>query len=331
MTPISPNGSEGVLAATMGGPAWRPRQRSHAEELGDLWGACGCCSEVGRLRAVLLAWPGEELAQADPPDRYLMLEHVAVPVIQRQFKGIAHAYAESGVEVRVYRPTRRPPPNLIFLRDLFFMTPEGAIIGRMASEQRAGEERFATEALAEVGIPVLATVHGHCCFEGADAIWLEPGCVLLAVGRRTNRAGAELVAGVLRDLGVTTRLTELPEYTQHLVGVVTCLDTKFAAIHGDRATSPLRAILREHGFRLLELPADEELTRRRGMNFVAVGPSAVLMPSGCPGIRRRLEMEGISARCVDVGEYLKAAGGLACLTGILSRDPVAPPGGMQGR
>jgi N-dimethylarginine dimethylaminohydrolase len=277
---------------------------------------------------VLLAWPGEEFAEADPPDRYLMLEHVDVPVIQRQFEGIAQAYAEAGVEVRVYRPTRRPPPNLIFLRDLFFMTPEGAIIGRMASEQRAGEERFATEALAQVGVPILATVHGHGCFEGADAIWLEPRCVLLAIGRRTNRAGAELVASVLRDLGVTTRLTELPKDTQHLVGVVNCLDAGFAAIHADRATSPLRAILREHGYRLLELPADEELTRRRGMNFVAVRPSAVVMPSGCPGIRHRLEMEGISARCVEVGEYLKAAGGLACLTGILSREPVAAPGGM---
>ena len=85
-------------------PAWRPRQRSHAEELGDLWAACGCCSEVGRLRAVLLVWPGEELARADPPDRYLMLEHVAVPVIQRQFEGIAQAYAESGVHSRGGRP-----------------------------------------------------------------------------------------------------------------------------------------------------------------------------------------------------------------------------------
>src|SRR5262245_20382698 len=99
MTPISRNGSETVRAATLGGPGWRPRQRSHAEELGNLWGACGCCSEVGRLRAVLLVWPGEELAQADPPDRYLMLDHVAVPVIQRQLAGIARAYAESGVEV----------------------------------------------------------------------------------------------------------------------------------------------------------------------------------------------------------------------------------------
>jgi N-dimethylarginine dimethylaminohydrolase len=280
---------------------------------------------------VLLVWPGEELARADPPDRYLMLEPVAVPVIQRQFERIAHAYAESGVEVRVYRPTRRTPPNLIFLRDLFFMTPEGAIIGRMASEQRAGEERFAAEALAEVGVPVLATVHGQGCFEGADAIWLDPRCVLLGIGRRTNRAGAEMVASVLRDLGVTTRLTELPDDTQHLVGVVNCLDARFAAIDADRATPTLRAILREHGYRLLELASDEELTRRRGMNFVAVGPSAVLMPSCCPGIDRRLEMEGISARCVDVGEYLKAAGGLACLTGILSRDPVAAPDGMQNR
>ena len=87
-----------------------------------------------------------------------------------------------------------------------------------------------------------------------------------------------------------------------------CRGRRDTTIHAGRATSPLRAILREHGYRLLELPADEELSRRRGMNFVAVGPSAVLMPSGCPGIRRRLEMEGISARCVDAASRASMRG-----------------------
>lgn len=319
MGTIPMNGSEPWLAATLGGPAWQPRRRDHVEELGDLWAACGCRSEVGPLRAVLLSWPGDELAVADA-DRWLMLGPIDVARMQRQAEGIARAYAELGVSVTMYRPARRPPPNLIFLRDLFFMTPEGAIVGRTGSEPRAGEERFATEALAQVGVPILATVHGCGTFEGADAIWLSPDCVLLAAGRRTNEAGRRHVAGVLRDLGIDTRLVELPEQTQHLVGVVNLLDADLAAVDASKITAPLRGILREHGYRLLELPADEELIRRRGMNFVAVGPARVLMPANCPGTRGRLEAEGVTVREVEIGEYLQAAGGLACLTGILARQ-----------
>ena len=217
MAATAPNGSDPTVAGTLGGPAWIPRRRSHAEELGDLWGDCGCCSEVGRLRAVLLAWPGDELLINGDPDRYLMLDRVDVPMIQRQATEIARSYASLGMDVQIFHPSRKPSPNLIFLRDLFFMTPEGAVVGRMASEQRSGEERFATEALAQAGIPVLATIHGLGPFEGADALWLDSRTVVLAVGRAARIApGAAQVAGILRDLDVDTRIVALPAGTQHL-------------------------------------------------------------------------------------------------------------------
>jgi len=322
MPTTRPAGSE-PLPATLGGKDWRPRVRSHAEELGDLWAACGCQSEYGRLRSVLLAWPGEELDVAGPPNQHLLLDRVSIPAIRQQAEEIAAAYTACGVAVHFYRPVRRPPPNLIFMRDLFFMTPEGAVVGRTASEQRAGEERFAAQALATVGIPILATVRGLSLFEGADALWLDPKTVLLAVGQRTNSAGADTVAGVLRDLGIDSRRAELPAGTQHLVGVLNGLDAGLAAVDAGRLTPEFRGILGEHGYRLVECTPGEELVQRRGMNFVAVAPSAVLMPAECPGIRARLEAAGVSVHEVVVSEYLKAAGGLACLTGILARDPVA--------
>ena len=68
-------------------------------------------------------------------------------------------------------------------------------MGRMASEQRSGEERFATEALAQAGIPVLATIHGLGHFEGADVVWMDSRTVVLAVGQRLDCAGAAQVAG----------------------------------------------------------------------------------------------------------------------------------------
>jgi N-dimethylarginine dimethylaminohydrolase len=50
-----------------------------------------------------------------------------------------------------------------------------------------------------------------------------------------------------------------------------------------------------------------------------LGPRHVLMPAGCPLTRAAYEAAGISCQEVEIGELLKAAGGMGCLTGILSR------------
>jgi N-dimethylarginine dimethylaminohydrolase len=325
MSTTSRRGSEPPLAATHGGPGFVPRRRPHAEELGDLWADCGVSSEVGPLRAVMLAWPGDELGAADNPNENLMIERVDLDRIRNQAEGVAAMYAQLGIKVHIYRPSGSAPPNLIFLRDLFFMTPEGAVVGRTASEQRSGEERFATEALAQAGVPILATVRGHGHFEGADALWVGPRTVFIGIGRRTDRAGAAQMAGVLRDLRVEVRTFEIPDGTQHLLGVISFIDVGLVAVRSSKAGSSLRGALNEHGYRMLDLPDDHETTHRLGMNFVTVRPSEVLMPSRCPGIRRTLEGEGVRVWEVDVGEYVKAAGGVACLSGIVARGPVTTP------
>jgi N-dimethylarginine dimethylaminohydrolase len=55
------------------------------------------------------------------------------------------------------------------------------------------------------------------------------------------------------------------------------------------------------------------------LNFVTLGPRHVLMPAGCPLTRATYEAAGISCQEVEIEELLKAAGGMGCLTGILSR------------
>jgi N-dimethylarginine dimethylaminohydrolase len=254
--------------------------------------------------------------------------------MRRQSESIAAFFESQGITVHLHPAPHHDYPNYIFLRDLFFMTPEGAILARPASAQRAGEERSVCEALARLGIPILASLHGHALFEGADALWLAPNQVLIGVGRRTNREGALLVARVLRSLDVRVRRIAMPRGVQHLLGLVNFVDFDLAAVDRERAPAPLKRLLREEGVTLIEAPHDEELADRRGMNFVTLGPRSLVMPSGCPRLRRRLETAGIETHELEIGEYLKAAGGLACLTGIIARDrrpnvagakPNAPP------
>ncbi|MFH1465217.1 MAG: arginine deiminase family protein [Pseudomonadota bacterium] len=311
-----------ATAASFGGPGWQPRATTHAEEVaaGRLWAPYRVRSEVAPLEAVLLAWPGQELALEGDPDAHLMLAPVSVPAIQRQAAAVAEFFRGQGVRVHLARPASPPPPNFIFQRDLFFMTPEGAVLGRPAGVQRAGEERFTAEALALAGVPILRTLTGQATFEGADALWLRPDLVLLGLGTRTNAAGADQVEAVLAEQGVTLRRTELPRTgVQHLLGVLTPVDTDLCLVHGGHASEAQLGLLRDLCIEPLVLPPGPELTHGRSNNVVALAPRRVVMPAGCPQSRALLEAHGVICFELDVGEYVKAAGALGCLTGVLSR------------
>jgi len=283
-----------------------------------LWGRFGGACEVAPLREVLLTWPGEELRYVEEPAAWLMDGRPDLARLQAQAEAVAAAFEAEGVRVHWLRPRRRPPPNLIFARDLFFMTPEGAVLARMAAGQRAGEEAFAAEALAGLHVPILATPTGTATFEGADALWLDAAHVLVGTGRRTNAAGLALLRGVLGEQGVQVVQVEVPATSQHLLGALVFVAPGRALTL--RPTPSITAALAAHGVEVLAVPVSEEVLRRRAVNLVCLGPDRVLMPAGCPQTRAWLEAQGLDCREVEVGEYVLAAGALGCLTGILRRE-----------
>jgi N-dimethylarginine dimethylaminohydrolase len=309
-------------SSSYGGPNWRSRSATHDAEVraGRIWRACGVNSEVAPIREVLLAWPGQELCFDGPPDEQLMLRRVDLPTIRRQATAIAELYRSCGVVVHLHTAPSEPPPNFIFARDLFFMTPEGAVLGRMASQQRGGEERFAALALASLGVPILMSPRTDALFEGADALWLDSRTVLVGVGNRTNAAGLSQVSALLQTMGVTTLSVELSHEVQHLLGALALLDVDLAAVRRGPEAAQLLRLLEPRGYRCIVFESDDEMNARRGMNFVTLAPRRVAMPSGCPRLRARLEQAGVACSELDVSEYISAGGGLGCLTAILSRD-----------
>ncbi len=317
---------DGAPDAPYGGPGWRPRTAPLREELGGVWSRCGTDSEWRPLRRVLLHRPGPELrTAADPgavshPGDVLMLERPDPERAAAQHDGLAAAYRRHGVRVEEVRPPEVPPPNQMFVADLFFMTPEGAVVGRPASAVRAGEERWVARALAELGVPILRTVRGEGTFEGADAAWLAPDAVLLAEGLRTNRAGADQVAATLAELRVRTHRTRLPRGTMHLMGQLRFLDEDLAVGWPGRLPEDAVGVLRDHGFETVWIPDEEEARRGHALNFVTLGPRRIVMPAGNP--RTRAFYESLGAECIEVAmdELVKAAGAVGCLTGVLERE-----------
>jgi arginine deiminase len=307
-------------AAAYGGAAWSPRTASLTEEIGSLWHACGVRDEFAPLRAVLLHRPGAELAAAAAdPDACLMLAVPDTAGAGREHDELAAAYRAAGVDVAYVEPAGAPPPNLMFVADLMFMTPAGAILARPASTVRAGEERWVARRLADLGIPILRSVGGSGVFEGADAMWLDAGTVLLGRGLRTNASGAAQVAAALAELGVGTVQVDLPHAAMHLMGQIRIVDRDLAFVQSGRVPWSALDALRAHGYDVQPFPDEAEMARGFAHNFVTLGPRRILMPAGNPRSEARYRELGIDCVVVGIGELQKAAGAIGCLSGVLRR------------
>ncbi len=306
--------------APYGGKGWSPRERSLKEELGNIWSSCGVNTEWTRLKKVLLHRPGIELTGLSDPDEVQMIEIPSIDIIMKQHDTLAGAFRNSGVIVSYLEPTVTPPPNLMFVADLLFTTPEGVILSRPASSVRAGEERFVATRLANLGIPILRSIRGKGTFEGADAAWLNPDTVMIGVGFRTNKEGAMQVSNYLKEMGIESVKVNLPPGSMHLMGDLRFADQDLAICRPGRVNDSTLDMLGEHGFSTHFAPDEAEIAAGLSMNFVTLGPKKILTASGNPKTQLFYEELGLKCSLVNISEVAKAAGGIGCLTGILERE-----------
>lgn len=302
-----------------GGDGWQPRVTSLREEIGALWGRFGQHSEWAPLRSVLLHRPGDELGASANFNAVNMLAPLDLARAQAQHDAMARAYADAGVLVHYTALAGPSKPNQMFMADLFFMTPEGAIVGRPASAVRAGEERVAAERLAALGVPIVRTVGGRGTFEGADAMWLDDRTVILGRGLRTNDLGASQVAGALGDMGVEVVQVDLPFGTMHLMGMLRIVDRDLAIAWPTRLAVRAVEALRLRDCTVAFAPDLAEARDGFALNMVTLGPRKVLMCGGNLVTQAFYTSLGIECVAVQTDELGKAAGAIGCLTGVVER------------
>jgi arginine deiminase len=271
-------------ASAYGGPGWQGRTPPHRDEIGTLWAGCGIDSEFAPLKAVVMHAPGPELGAADPE-----AENLLAPIhwqrATAQHAAIVAAYRAAGVTVHAVAPEGEASANQMFCADLMAATPEGVILARPASVARAGEERWVARRLADLGVPILATLTGRATFEGADLMFLDPKTAMIGRGLRTNDEGIGQVVAVLARIGVAALVVDMPFGTMHLMGMLRIADRDLAI--GWPRRTPFAAVqaLRDRGFRVEFPPGEDDNTRNRAMNFVTLGPRRILMVAGCDGAR----------------------------------------------
>lgn len=306
--------------AAYGGKKWLPRSRTMRQDIGKIWAQCGISTEWSPLKSVLLHKPGAELVNEADPDSLQMLENVNVHRAAKQHTNLVHCYEKNGVMVHFLKPSEIPPPNQMYIADLLFMTPEGAIIGRPASDIRAGEEKYVAQRLLELNIPILRTISGTATFEGADALWLNPNQVVIGRGLRTNEVAIEQIESVLKGMNVEVIKVDLPYGTMHLMGMIRIVDKNLAIVWPTRVAQYLVDTLKKQEFTILSIPDLNEAINGYALNFVTLGPRQIVMPAGNANTKKYFEKHAITCHTVEVDEIVKAAGSIGCLTGVLERE-----------
>ena len=126
---------------------------------------------------------------------------------------------------------------------------------------------------------------------------------------------------MLREIGVRDVVrVGLPYGAMHLDGLLALVDRDLAVVWPRRTPFKVVQTLRARGFRFIEVEDEAETQACLPMNGVAVAPGEIVVPAGGTTMLARYAEAGVVCHVVEVGELIKAGGGIHCMTGFLKRD-----------
>lgn len=319
------------MFATPGDPPFE----DHAE-LEKYWGRVwGVDNDVGRIRSILMHRPGAEMNVVDPRKRiesigsfgdleqgwYFQSDTVPpVAEMQAQHDALVAALKAKGVEVHFVEGVDGGRLKSCYTRDPLIMVKGGAIVNRMGTRVRRGEELSITRTLAKIGVPILRTLSGSAVMEGGSFAWINPKTCVIGCGIRVNREGAEQVGEVLKRQGVELIIIDLVGYDIHIDAAFQMVDKDLAIVDPFGLPFSFLEKLKELKVRTIEItPADNKWI----VNSLAIAPGELIMPEGATNrTLDQMAKHGLRWTTLAYDKMQLNGGGIHCSTTPLIRDSV---------
>ena len=306
------------------------------EQQESVWGRpWGCDNDVGQIRLVLMHRPGAEMDVIDPSKRiastggfgdvergWYWQSDVVPPMeeLQAQHDALVAMLRAEGAEVVFLEDVEDDGIKSCYTRDSSFAIKGGAIVTRLARTIRRGEEAHVTKTLANLGMPILRTIHGAGMMEGGSFAWLNSTTAVIGRSICVNDDGIRQVAQVLEEQGVELLVVDMGGYRIHIDGALCMIDKEVAIIDANQLPYWFLKRLEAMGIRAIETtPADSSWI----INCLAVRPGRVIMPPGASN----QTMDALAGHDIEVInlEYDKMSlngGGIHCSTSPLIHDSV---------
>ena len=286
----------------------------------------GIDNDYGPLSDVLLGRPEYfRWVEAGPLiDRTLRNAHKTgvrfdLQTAMAQHADMVRIYEEAGVTCHFLDADPVLHRNF-FARDSSAMTPWGAIICHMQLKCRRADYVSVIKFYEQNNIPIWNYVTaGH--FEGGDFVILEPGTVLIGwCGERSEEAGAEQVAGWMRDKGWEAEVVPISREFVHMDGLVVPLAPKQLVACLDALEGWVIDWLRARDFDFVDVGYAE--AKALGVNLVALGHGRVLSMQGADNLNAALRARGFEVFEPDMSMFTLGGGGVHCLCQALRREKI---------
>jgi dimethylargininase len=280
----------------------------------------GAESMVDPLREVLVKRPGDAFGRAFDDLAHGFLHPVDLPEAQRQHDRLCSVLAGLGVTVHELG-VETDGPDLVYTFDPALVIAEGAVLLRPGKATRRGEETVLEKWFADHGVPVAGRVDPPGTVEGGDAFWLRSGVFCIGRSLRTNRRGADQLAGVI---GGDVHVFDVPyaggpSECLHLLSVISPVADALAAVFLPLLPAGLHELLADLGYDAVMVPEEEFPTL--GCNILAVRPGVLVMAEGSPVTERGLVQRGCEVHTFPATEIgINGGGGPTCLTRPILRQ-----------
>lgn len=213
--------------------------------------------------------------------------------------------------------------DAIFPFDPVFTTDAGAVLTRMGKPQREAEVDLAARTMAELNIPIAGRIEPPGMLEGGDCLWIDEHTLAIGAGYRTNDAGIEQMAAIVKPQGVEIVRVGLPHWNGpaeclHLLSLISMIDEDLAVVHLPLMEVPFIQLLRERGIEMVEIPENEFVTQ--APNVLVTAPRRCIMLRENPVTAAKLEQAGCQVTLYKGNEIShNRTGGPTCLTRPLLR------------
>lgn len=235
--------------------------------------------------------------------------------MRRQHAAYVSALRALDLDVTVLAPCPEYP-DAHFIEDAAVVLPEIAIVTRPGAPERRGEEALVVPALSSHR--ALARIEAPGTLDGGDV--LEIGRrIFVGLSSRTNRAGAEQLGAIVEAHGYAWASVPVGAGL-HLKSSVNRLTDEIVIIGEDLAQH--RTFAR---YRCVVVDSHEAYSA----NALEIN-GTVLLPSGFPATRAKLERLDIPVVELDMSESEKMDGGLTCLSLRFTSGGHGPDHGGRG-
>jgi len=230
----------------------------------------------------------------------------------REWLELLEVFGKLGIEVEVIEQVEGLP-DMVFAADQGIVKGDEIIISNFRYEQRQKEVHYYKKWFEKKQLKIRTLPEGVCFEGGGDSVWFG-GKLLVGIGFRGGAKGIKEIRGIWGDTEVIS-LRLINPYFYHLDTCLFVLNQKTVFYYPDAFSPTAKRKLAQL------VPNLIPIEKKEAFNFSAnsvVTDHHVVLQEGNRRMMAELEGLGYKAMETSVDEFIKAGGGVHCLTGVVN-------------